>query len=69
MTICEMVASGIELQGDDIRLMIWSHSKERYIFNENLNKVPIVSPAICERAVKYIYADKDKLVIELESEE
>ena len=69
MTICEMVADGIEIQGDDIRLRTWSHSKERYIYDENLNEVPADSPMICERAVKYIYTDKGKLVIELESED
>ena len=69
MTIEEMIANGSELQGDDIYLKIWSHSEERYIFDKNLNDVPAGSPEICERPVKYIYTEKGKLVIELESED
>ena len=69
MTIGEMVASGVEFQGDDIRLRIWSHSREKYIFDKNLNELSVDSPEICERPVKYIYTDKGKLVIELENED
>lgn len=69
MTIGEMVANGIEFQGDDIRMRIWSHYQEKYIFDENLNEIPVDSPEICEHPVKYIYTHKGKLVIELESED
>lgn len=70
MTVGEMVSNGIELQGGDIRLTVWSASKEKYIFNENLNEVSVYAPEICELNVRYIYADKNaRLVIELESED
>lgn len=69
MTIGEMVGYGIEFQSDDVRVRIWSHSRERYIFDEDLNEIPVDAPAICEQQVKYIYTDKGKLVIELESED
>ena len=68
MSIGEMVASGVEFQGDDIRVKIWSQTREKYIFDENLNEIPVDSPEICERNVKYIYTYKGKLVIELDEE-
>lgn len=69
MTISEMAASGIEIQGDDIRVKIWSNSREKYVFDMNLNDIPVDNPEICVRPVKYIYAYAGNLVIELESED
>lgn len=69
MTVQEMVSSGIEFQGDDIRLKVWSHSDDRYIFNQKLNETKADSPAVCELDVRYIYTVAGQLVIELESEE
>ncbi len=69
MTIDEIVSNGIEIQGDNIRVKIWSNSKEQYVFDMNLNNIPVDNPEICVRTVKYIYAYAGNLVIELESED
>lgn len=70
MTVGEMVSNGIEFQGSDIRLMVWSNSEERYTFDRNLNDVSVDAPEICELEVRYIFADSQgELVIELEGED
>lgn len=69
MTIQDMICAGIEFQGDDIQVVQYSFEEERYVFSENLNEIPVDSPYLCNREVKYIYAERlGRLCIELEHE-
>lgn len=67
MTIQEMLQCGIEIQGEEIRVKVWDCDEDRYVFDEALDKLECQHPAICNRDIRYVYAENGRLVIELES--
>lgn len=67
MTIQEMLRCGIEIQGEGIRVRVWSSNEDRYIFDEDFDELEYQHPALCGRDIRYIYVENGKLVIELES--